>query len=160
MFKDVNIDCYPAPSSANVSGKTSYIYTDSTGEQDSIAVTDDPTVLKSLLGTGVDMNKDYPNSNPKASGTSSGSPASLALAQAQTAHAAEPTGAATRNPVPGLAPDPAALRAEAPRRVLPVHQQLHSVKASTHRRRTPVWPKGKGRLADRCLRRLWLCWAC
>ena len=71
MYSDVNVQCYDAPSGANVSGKNSYIYTDSDGVQSSIATTNDPTILKSLLGTGTDMNKDYPNAKSKPSGTKS-----------------------------------------------------------------------------------------
>ena len=69
IFKDVNVQCYDAPSGANVSGKTSYIYTDSKGVQSSIAVTDDQTVLKSLLGTGTDMGKDFPSAASSAGGS-------------------------------------------------------------------------------------------
>lgn len=68
MFNDVNIQCYNAPSDANVTGKTSYVYTNSQGVEKSIAVTDNPTVLKSLLGTGKDMNKDLPNASASKSG--------------------------------------------------------------------------------------------
>ena len=72
MYKNVSIDCYSAPSDAkNVSGKTSYVYGDNKGLESSIAVTDDPTVLKSLLGTGTDMDKDLPHP----SGTQSSSAA-------------------------------------------------------------------------------------
>ena len=73
MYKNVSVTCYNAPSDANVTGKTSYIYTDNKGVESSIAVTDDPTVLKSLLGTGTDMEKDFPNASP--SGTKSAAPA-------------------------------------------------------------------------------------
>lgn len=72
MFKDVSIQCYDPPNGANVSGKASYIYTNTAGTNSSIAETNDATVLKSLLGTGTDMNKDYPNSKP--SGTQSAGP--------------------------------------------------------------------------------------
>ena len=70
MFKEVNVTCYDTPPNANVSGSTSYVYTGTNGVQSDIALTNDPTVLKSLLGTGTDMNKDYPN-NAKPSGTKS-----------------------------------------------------------------------------------------
>ena len=66
MFQDINVQCYSAPSGANVSGSDSYIYTNSAGVNTSIAVTNDNTILKSLLGTGTDQDKDYPS----ASGTS------------------------------------------------------------------------------------------
>lgn len=64
MFKDVTVQCYSAPSDASVKGKNSYIYTDNKGVEKSIGVTDNPTILKSLLGTGTDMNKDFPNAKP------------------------------------------------------------------------------------------------
>ena len=77
MFQDVNVKCYDAPSGANISGTNSYIYTDTDGVNSSIAVTNDNTVLKSLLGTGTDMNKDLPNSKP--SGTKSAAAAQSTL---------------------------------------------------------------------------------
>ena len=74
MFKEVDIQCYQAPSdAAYVSGKTSYVYNDRNGIENSVAITGNNTVLKSLLGTGTDMDKDYPNSKP--SGTKSASAA-------------------------------------------------------------------------------------
>ncbi|KAL9124369.1 MAG: hypothetical protein Q9217_006294 [Psora testacea] len=69
MFKEVNIQCYDPPSKANKTGKTSYVYTGRTGVEQDIAITNNPTVLKSLLGTGTDMEKDYPKAKP--SGTKS-----------------------------------------------------------------------------------------
>jgi hypothetical protein len=72
MFKDVNVQCYPAPSGANVTGKTSYIYTSPSGDNSSVATTDQNTVLKSLLGSGTDPNKDFPSASPS-SGTSTAS---------------------------------------------------------------------------------------
>ena len=63
MYNDVNVECYSAPAGANVSGKTSYIYTDTSGVNSSIATTDDPTILKSFLGTGEDMNKALPSTS-------------------------------------------------------------------------------------------------
>ncbi|KAL2041956.1 hypothetical protein N7G274_005144 [Stereocaulon virgatum] len=77
MFQDVKVQCYNTPSGANVSGTNSYIYTDTNGVNSSIAVTNDNTVLKSLLGTGTDMNKDYPNAKP--SGTNSAVPVQSTL---------------------------------------------------------------------------------
>ena len=77
MFQDINVQCYNAPSGANVSGTDSYIYTHSAGINNSIAVTNDNTILKSLLGTGTDQDKDYPS----ASGTS---PSAQATSQVAT----------------------------------------------------------------------------
>ena len=77
LFQSVNVDCYDAPPGANVSGKTSYVYTDNKGVESSIAITGEDTVLKSLLGTGTDKDKDY----PKAAGTkSAGAAATSGLA--------------------------------------------------------------------------------
>ena len=75
MFKEVDIECYQAPSDAAfTSGNTSYVYVEKTGVEKSIAVTGNDTVLKSLLGTGTDKDKDYPNSKPSGT-TKSSSPA-------------------------------------------------------------------------------------
>ena len=63
MFKDINVQCYNAPSGANVSGTHSYIYTNSAGVNNSIAVTNDNTILKSLLGTGTNQEKDFPSAS-------------------------------------------------------------------------------------------------
>lgn len=60
MYSDVNVQCYQSPAGANVSGSDSYVYTGTNGVQSDIATTNDPTILKSLLGTGTDMSKDYP----------------------------------------------------------------------------------------------------
>lgn len=95
LFKDVSVTCYGTPPGANVTGSKAYVYNNIAGTGDSVAVTDDNTVLKSLLGSGTDMNKDYPQAAPsKASSSVSASnipTASLALAT--------PTDVAT---VPGL----------------------------------------------------------
>ncbi len=70
MYQNVNVQCYQTPSGANVSGSTSYIYTGTDGVQSDISLTNNPTVLKSLLGSGTDMSKDYPKP-AKSSGTKS-----------------------------------------------------------------------------------------
>lgn len=67
MFKDVNVQCYDPPDGVNKTGSKSYIYTAKSGTNDSVAITDNTTVLKSLLGSGTDMNADYPHAS--ASGT-------------------------------------------------------------------------------------------
>ncbi|KAL8831641.1 MAG: hypothetical protein Q9191_000755 [Dirinaria sp. TL-2023a] len=69
MYKEVNVKCYDAPAGANVTGSKSYRYTSKDGINSSIAVTDDPTILKSLLGTGTDMDKDFPSASASASGS-------------------------------------------------------------------------------------------
>ena len=75
MFTDVNVQCYDTPPNANVSGQNSYVYTGTNGVQSDISVTNDQTVLKSLLGTGTDMDKDYPKPQKSSGTTSSGAPA-------------------------------------------------------------------------------------
>ena len=83
IFKDVNVQCYDTPPNANVSGSTSYIYTGTNGVQSDISVTNDQTVLKSLLGTGTDMNKDFPHA-AKPSGTKSTSASAAATSEVAT----------------------------------------------------------------------------
>lgn len=89
LFKDVNVECYDPPPGANVTGSKAYIYTSLAGTNASIAETNDKTILKSLLGTGTDMDKDYPKP-ATASDTSSvpGTSASSAAAAAATSEVA------------------------------------------------------------------------
>ena len=68
MFQDVKVQCYDAPEGANVTGSKSYLYTSKDGINSSISVTNEPTILKSLLGTGTDMGKDFPSAAASASG--------------------------------------------------------------------------------------------
>ena len=66
MYKSVKIDCYDPPSDiAGKSGDKSYVYTDNKLLEKNVAITGNDTVLKSLLGSGTDMEKDFPNSKPK-----------------------------------------------------------------------------------------------
>lgn len=61
MFKSVEIDCYDAPDDvAYKRGEKSYVFADRKGLEKSVAITGNDTVLTSLLGTGKDMDKDYP----------------------------------------------------------------------------------------------------
>lgn len=69
IFDEVTIQCYDPPPGANIKGSKSYIYTDPAGTNDTVEITDKDTVLKSFLGSGTDMNADYP------SASSSGGPA-------------------------------------------------------------------------------------
>ena len=71
MFKDISVECYDPPKDAKVSGDRSYTYTKKDGIESSVATTDDRTVLKSLLGTGTDMDKDYPKAVVSASASES-----------------------------------------------------------------------------------------
>ena len=71
MYNEVDIECYDPPSdAASTSGDKSYVYKDNKVLESSVAVTDDSTVLKSLLGTGTNMDKDLPGQDgdkPKSS---------------------------------------------------------------------------------------------
>lgn len=67
-FSEVDIQCYSPPAGANNQGSKSYIYTDPSGSNSSIEITNDNTVLKSLLGTGTNMSANYPSAASSASG--------------------------------------------------------------------------------------------
>lgn len=69
MYKNVDVKCYDAPDGANKTGSKSYQYTSKDGIDKSVSITDDPTILKSLLGTGTDMDKDFPSASASASGS-------------------------------------------------------------------------------------------
>jgi hypothetical protein len=70
MFTEVDIQCYDPPPGANEQGSNSYIYTDPSATNSTVEITDDNTVLKSLLGTGTNMSADYPSGASSASGSS------------------------------------------------------------------------------------------
>lgn len=73
MFQDVKVECYNPPQNANKTGTKSYTYTSKDGVESSISLTDDPTILKSLLGSGTDMGKDFPSAAASASGSTASS---------------------------------------------------------------------------------------
>jgi beta-glucanase (GH16 family) len=68
-FSEVDIQCYSPPSGANIQGSKSYIYTDPAGTNNTVEITNDNTVLKSLLGTGTNMSANYPSVASSASGS-------------------------------------------------------------------------------------------
>lgn len=70
IVSEVDIECYQPPNGAHVTGKQSYIYDNLACTNQSIEVSDKPTILKSLLGTGTNMSADYP-SNPSAKASQS-----------------------------------------------------------------------------------------
>jgi hypothetical protein len=68
-FSEVDIQCYSPPDGANVQGSKSYIYTNSAGTNNTVEISNDNTVLKSLLGTGTNMSANYPSAASSASGS-------------------------------------------------------------------------------------------
>ena len=58
---EVNVECYDPPSNTSKPGSNSYIYTDPSGVESAVQISDKSTVLKSLLGTGVNMTADFPS---------------------------------------------------------------------------------------------------
>lgn len=58
--EQVDIKCYQTDSAPGTNSGKSYTYSDAKGTNDTVVDGDDNTVLKSLLGSGLDMDKDYP----------------------------------------------------------------------------------------------------
>jgi hypothetical protein len=63
MFDEIKVECYDPPSNAKITGDKSYIYTDNSGLEGSVEISDRNTVLKSLRGSGTDMDEEYPSSS-------------------------------------------------------------------------------------------------
>lgn len=91
--KDVSIQCYDPPSNAKRSGSKAFVYTNIAGTEDTIEITDKPTVLKSFLGSGTNMSADYPSSSASSSSTRAtstrGSSTSSAASSSASADATE-----------------------------------------------------------------------
>jgi len=68
-FSEVDIQCYDPPSGANVQGSKSYIYSNAAGTNNTVEITNDNTVLKSLLGTGTNMSANFPSAASSGSGS-------------------------------------------------------------------------------------------
>lgn len=66
-FGEVDIECYQTNSPPGTNSGKSYTYKDARGTNDTVVDGDDNTILTSLLGTGLDMDKELPAT---ASGTS------------------------------------------------------------------------------------------
>lgn len=66
---EVTIDCYQTDKAPGTNSGKSYVYNDAKGTNDTVVDGDSNTVLKSLLGTGLDMDKDYPKDSSTSSGT-------------------------------------------------------------------------------------------
>lgn len=71
QFDSVTIDCYDAPSDAQVKGSTSYKLTNKDAKESDFAITDDPTVLGSFLATGLDMDEGKEVASASSSGKAS-----------------------------------------------------------------------------------------
>ncbi|RYP93089.1 hypothetical protein DL770_000835 [Monosporascus sp. CRB-9-2] len=56
---EVDITCYKTDSAPGTNKGKSYIYNDARATNDTVVDGDKPTILKSLLGSGLDMDKDY-----------------------------------------------------------------------------------------------------
>jgi len=54
-FGEVTVQCYSPPTGANVQGDVSYIYTSAEATNNTVEITNDPTVLSSFEGTGTNM---------------------------------------------------------------------------------------------------------
>jgi len=67
QFDSVTIDCYSAPSDAQVNGSQSYVLTNKNANESDFAITNDPTVLGSFLATGLDMDEGKDESSASAS---------------------------------------------------------------------------------------------
>lgn len=62
MVQDVSVQCYDPPSGANVTGSKSYIYTGYDGTNNTVAVTNEDTIMKSFLDSGLNPEANAPTS--------------------------------------------------------------------------------------------------
>jgi beta-glucanase (GH16 family) len=69
-FDEVDIQCYDPPSNANIQGSAAYIYTDLAATNNTVEENNDNTILKCLLGTGLDPSGGCPSGTKSASATS------------------------------------------------------------------------------------------
>lgn len=79
-FESVEIECYDAKSAPGTNKGRSYTYNDERGTNDTVVDGNKPTVLKSLQGTGTDMNKGDPalEESSSSKGSSSAKPSKTA----------------------------------------------------------------------------------
>jgi beta-glucanase (GH16 family) len=54
-FGEITVQCYSPPTGANIQGDVSYIYTSAEATNNTVEITNDPTVLSSFEGTGTNM---------------------------------------------------------------------------------------------------------
>ncbi|KAL7626093.1 putative glycosidase CRH2 [Parahypoxylon ruwenzoriense] len=60
---EITIDCYKTDTAPGTNSGKSYVYKDARATNNTVEDGDANTILKSLLGTGLDMDKDYPKSS-------------------------------------------------------------------------------------------------
>ncbi|KAK4120266.1 glycoside hydrolase family 16 protein [Parathielavia appendiculata] len=70
-FKEVTVECYKTDKAPGTNKGVSYYYNDISATNDTVVDSDKPTVLKSLLGTGTDMDKGDSTTSGSASASSS-----------------------------------------------------------------------------------------
>ena len=76
QVSEVKVECYDPPQGVDTSGTTAYSYKDLAGLDKSVAITNDNTILASLMASGENSNFDpnpKPSSGSKPSASSSGS---------------------------------------------------------------------------------------
>lgn len=78
MFQSVEVSCYKTKSAPGTNSCTSYTITGATGTNDTVVDGDSPTVLKSLLGTGDDMNAGDPGKVASSSSGAASTPTAVA----------------------------------------------------------------------------------
>lgn len=101
IFSDISIECYQTTSPPGTNSGKSYTYKDAKATNDTVDNGNKPTILKSLLGTGLDMDKEYPSSSASASdvavipGLSGGGPGTNGQAAGQANGGGSSSGSAS-----------------------------------------------------------------
>ncbi|PLN86245.1 concanavalin A-like lectin/glucanase domain-containing protein [Aspergillus taichungensis] len=73
-FGPITVECYDPPKDADIQGDKAYIFTDDSGNESSIRMTNNNTVLASLGATGLDMDAGAKSPSPSGSSPASSSP--------------------------------------------------------------------------------------
>ncbi|KAL6253078.1 putative glycosidase CRH2 [Rhinocladiella similis] len=68
-FDQVSIQCYDPPSGANTSGTKSYVFNNDAMTNNTVEITNDNTILKSFLATGLNMSAGDSSASASASGS-------------------------------------------------------------------------------------------
>lgn len=68
-FQEVTVDCYDPPKGTKSSGDKVYEYTDYSGTNNTVQITNDQVILGSLMGTGEDPGEPIKSNDPKATQT-------------------------------------------------------------------------------------------